>query len=69
MNSESGFQFVGTKVGDEGYFTMRYVYLSDRNVSDNFWTIRGERMRVDSAKAARRRREVIVTKGKFKNRA
>ncbi len=35
----------GTKWGMKGYFTMPYHYLSDRNLSDDFWTIRkGERM-------------------------
>lgn len=29
----------------KGYFTMPYDYLSDRDLSDNFWTIRaGELM-------------------------
>ncbi len=31
--------------GMKGYFTMPYAYLSDRNLSDDFWTIRrGTRM-------------------------
>jgi len=31
--------------GQQGYFTMPYDYLSDRNLSDDFWTIRrGENM-------------------------
>jgi C1A family cysteine protease len=30
----------GTKWGDGGYFTMPYAYLEDRNLSDDFWTIR-----------------------------
>ena len=31
--------------GMKGYFTMPYAYLSDRNLSDDFWTIRaGEAM-------------------------
>jgi C1A family cysteine protease len=31
--------------GQHGYFTMPYGYLSDRNLSDDFWTIRrGEKM-------------------------
>ncbi len=31
----------GTGWGQKGYFTMPYEYLSDRNLSDDFWTIRG----------------------------
>ena len=27
--------------GLKGYFTMPYAYVSDRNLSDDFWTIRG----------------------------
>ena len=35
----------GTKWGDKGYFTMPYEYLAERNLSDDFWTIRrGEGM-------------------------
>ncbi len=35
----------GPKWGMKGYFTMPYHYVSDRNLSDDFWTIRkGERM-------------------------
>jgi C1A family cysteine protease len=35
----------GTDWGLKGYFTMPYKYLSDRNLSDDFWTIRkGELM-------------------------
>jgi C1A family cysteine protease len=35
----------GVKWGMKGYFTMPYAYLADRNLSDDFWTIRkGERM-------------------------
>jgi len=35
----------GTDWGKKGYFTMPYAYLSDRNLSDDFWTIRrGENM-------------------------
>ncbi len=35
----------GTKWGQKGYFTMPYAYLADRNLSDDFWTIRrGELM-------------------------
>jgi C1A family cysteine protease len=35
----------GTNWGMKGYFTMPYAYVSDRNLSDDFWTIRrGERM-------------------------
>jgi C1A family cysteine protease len=30
----------GTRWGDGGYFTMPYAYLEDRNLSDDFWTIR-----------------------------
>jgi C1A family cysteine protease len=35
----------GEKWGMKGYFTMPYAYLTDRNLSDDFWTIRrGEKM-------------------------
>ena len=35
----------GTTWGQKGYFTMPYAYLADRNLSDDFWTIRrGEGM-------------------------
>ena len=35
----------GLEWGIKGYFTMPYDYLTDRNLSDDFWTIRrGERM-------------------------
>jgi C1A family cysteine protease len=30
----------GTGWGMKGYFTMPYAYLADRNLSDDFWTIR-----------------------------
>jgi C1A family cysteine protease len=30
----------GTSWGMDGYFTMPYAYLTDRNLSDDFWTIR-----------------------------
>lgn len=30
----------GTVWGQKGYFTMPYDYLADRNLSDDFWTIR-----------------------------
>jgi len=30
----------GTNWGMKGYFTMPYAYLADRNLSDDFWTIR-----------------------------
>jgi C1A family cysteine protease len=30
----------GVDWGKKGYFTMPYTYLSDRNLSDDFWTIR-----------------------------
>jgi C1A family cysteine protease len=30
----------GTGWGQKGYFTMPYSYLDDRNLSDDFWTIR-----------------------------
>ncbi|MFZ1081298.1 MAG: C1 family peptidase [Candidatus Kryptoniota bacterium] len=30
----------GTTWGQKGYFTIPYAYLSDRNLSDDFWTIR-----------------------------
>ncbi len=31
----------GTDWGQLGYFTMPYAYLDNRNLSDDFWTIRG----------------------------
>jgi len=35
----------GPKWGQKGYFTMPYEYVEDRNLSDDFWTIRrGEGM-------------------------
>ncbi len=35
----------GTGWGQQGYFTMPYDYVADRNLSDDFWTIRkGELM-------------------------
>ena len=35
----------GTGWGQKGYFTIPYAYLENRNLSDDFWTIRrGERM-------------------------
>jgi C1A family cysteine protease len=35
----------GTNWGKKGYFTMPYDYVADRNLSDDFWTIRrGENM-------------------------
>jgi C1A family cysteine protease len=35
----------GTGWGMKGYFTMPYSYLSDRNLADDFWTVRrGEQM-------------------------
>jgi C1A family cysteine protease len=35
----------GPKWGMKGYFTMPYAYVADRNLSDDFWTIRrGESM-------------------------
>jgi C1A family cysteine protease len=30
----------GTRWGQAGYFTMPFAYLEDRNLSDDFWTIR-----------------------------
>ncbi|NTV53149.1 MAG: C1 family peptidase [Candidatus Firestonebacteria bacterium] len=30
----------GTSWGKQGYFTLPYAYLADRNLSDDFWTIR-----------------------------
>jgi C1A family cysteine protease len=30
----------GTSWGMKGYFTMPYDYVADRNLSDDFWTIR-----------------------------
>lgn len=32
----------GPNWGDKGYFTMPYAYLANRNLSDDFWTIRGQ---------------------------
>jgi len=34
----------GNKWGIKGYFTMPYRYLADRNLSDDFWTIRRGKM-------------------------
>jgi len=35
----------GTDWGKKGFFTMPYEYMADRNLSDDFWTIRlGEQM-------------------------
>jgi C1A family cysteine protease len=35
----------GPQWGIKGYFTMPYAYLADRNLSDDFWTVRrGEKM-------------------------
>jgi C1A family cysteine protease len=35
----------GAKWGMKGYFTMPYAYAADRNLSDDFWTIRrGEKL-------------------------
>jgi C1A family cysteine protease len=35
----------GARWGKGGYFWMPYAYLQDRNLSDDFWTIRrGENM-------------------------
>jgi C1A family cysteine protease len=30
----------GTDWGMKGYFTMPYDYVSNRNLSDDFWTVR-----------------------------
>ena len=30
----------GTGWGQQGYFTMPYAYLTERNLSSDFWTIR-----------------------------
>jgi C1A family cysteine protease len=30
----------GTKWGMQGYFTLPYAYVTDRNLADDFWTIR-----------------------------
>ena len=30
----------GTQWGRKGYFTMPYAYLANRNLSDDFWTVR-----------------------------
>jgi len=30
----------GARWGLKGYFTMPYAYLTDRNLADDFWTIR-----------------------------
>jgi C1A family cysteine protease len=34
----------GSTWGMAGYFTMPYAYVADRNLSDDFWTIRREEM-------------------------
>ncbi len=35
----------GPKWGMKGHFTMPYAYAADRNLSDDFWTIRrGEKL-------------------------
>ena len=34
----------GADWGQEGYFTVPYAYLADRNLSDDFWTIRAEEL-------------------------
>lgn len=31
----------GRSWGKDGYFTMPFEYISDRNLSDDFWTVRG----------------------------
>jgi C1A family cysteine protease len=31
----------GSDWGQQGYFTMPYAYLDDRNLADDFWTLRG----------------------------
>jgi C1A family cysteine protease len=31
----------GTSWGKKGYFRMPYAYLTDPNLADDFWTIRG----------------------------
>jgi C1A family cysteine protease len=31
----------GKNWGMKGYFNMPYEYITDRNLSDDFWTIRG----------------------------
>jgi C1A family cysteine protease len=31
----------GLAWGRKAYFTMPFAYLADRNLSDDFWTIRG----------------------------
>ena len=30
----------GSDWGQQGYFTMPYAYLGDRNLADDFWTLR-----------------------------
>ena len=30
----------GTKWGDDGFFTIPYAYLTDDNLSADFWTVR-----------------------------
>jgi C1A family cysteine protease len=40
----------GADWGKRGYFTMPYQYLGDRNLSDDFWTIRAAKERIIHAK-------------------
>jgi len=43
----------GTDWGMKGYFTMPYKYLSNRNLSDDFWTIRRGELMVSKGGKAR----------------
>jgi len=40
----------GTDWGLKGYFTMPYQYLSNRNLSDDFWTIRSGELMISNKK-------------------
>jgi C1A family cysteine protease len=44
----------GTNWGLKGYFTMPYKYLGNRNLSDDFWTIRRGELMVSKGSRARR---------------
>jgi len=43
-----------TNWGQQGYFTMPYAYLTDQNLSDDFWTIRMVEVNAVKAKAVRK---------------
>jgi C1A family cysteine protease len=44
----------GTDWGMKGYFTMPYKYLGNRNLSDDFWTIRRGELMISKRNKARR---------------